>query len=74
VVFENLQVTPPTHSEYAQRKAITAEKLIFDSQGPLVLAHFNPKNIEKRTDFEEIKTENEQKTEKKDENTTENTE
>jgi hypothetical protein len=73
-VFENLQVTPLTPSEYARRKAITAEKLVFDAQGPLVLVHFNPKNIEKRSDFEEIKTKDEQKTQKIDENTTEDTE
>jgi len=74
LVFENLQVTAPTPSEYAKRKAITAEKLVFDTQGPLVLAHFNPKNIEKRSGFEEIKMEDEQKTQEIDENTTENVE
>ncbi len=54
LVFQNLQIEPPTPQEFLRRKPLSAQMLLQRSQGLLALLHFDPKNIEKRFDLQTV--------------------
>lgn len=51
LVFKDLSVTPASLNDYIQRRPLISNQLLTLRQAPSILAHFNPKNIEKRNKF-----------------------
>ena len=51
VAFRGLGVTPPSMDEYLTQRPLVAEAGLLRKHGVLTLAHYNPKNIEKRSGF-----------------------
>jgi len=54
LVFNNLKAVLPNQTEYLNRKSLATLQEMAGAQGPLLLVHFNPKNIIKRNGFTEI--------------------
>jgi hypothetical protein len=53
LVFENLDVKPPTQQEYLRQRPRTAWMALDQQQFPATIAYFNPENIKLRSGFQE---------------------
>jgi hypothetical protein len=53
LVFENLEVTPPTEQEYLRQRPRAAWSALDQQQYPATIAYFNPDNIKQRCTFQD---------------------
>ena len=51
MAIRNLSVTGPSMDEYLMQRPLVAEAALLRNHGVLTLAHYNPKNIEKRNGY-----------------------